>query len=103
MENSKKSIIFVVRKESDMTLLEFLKKETPAEGGCMVCLAKYPSRAFDRNKKEFVSVVKEEYMLVERHTISNGEMFTINKRFHYDYDFTWDEQTPWEILYKKEA
>ena len=86
-----------------MTLLEFLKKETPAEGGCMVCLAKYPSRKLDRNKNEFVSVVKEEYMLVERYTIANGEMFNINKRFFYDYDFTWDETMPWEILYKKES
>ena len=29
-------------------------------------------------------------------------MFTINKRFYYEYEFAWDEQTPWEILYKKE-
>ena len=87
-----------------MTLLDFLKKETPAEGGCMVCLAKYPSRTFDFDKKEYVDVVKEEYMLVERYTISNGEMFNINKRFFYDYDyFTWDETMPWEILYKKEV
>lgn len=85
-----------------MTLLEFLKKETPAEGGCMVCLAKYPSRTFDCNKNEYVSVVKEDYMLVERHKCANGEIWTINKRPYYDYDFTWDETMPWEILYKKE-
>lgn len=86
-----------------MTLLEFLKKETPTYGGCMVCLAMYPFRTFDLDKNEYVDVVKKEYMLVERHKIANGDMFNINKRFYYDYDFTWDEQTPWEILYKKES
>lgn len=86
-----------------MTFNEFLNKETPKEGGCMVCLAKYQEKKFDRNKNEFVPVVKEEYMLVERHKIANGEMFYVNKRFFYDYDFTWDGETPWEILYKKET
>ena len=85
-----------------MTFIEFLNKETPKEGGCMVCLAKYPDNKFDLNKNEFIPAVKEEYMLVERRKIANGDMFYINKRFFYDYDFTWDEQTPWEILYKKE-
>lgn len=71
-----------------MKFEEFLNKETPTEGGCMLCLAKYEDRH------------REEYMLVERLKCANGDIFLINKRFHYDYDFTWDEQTPWEILYK---
>ena len=56
----------------------------------------------DFDLKKEVEKIIEEYMLVERHKCANGYVFTINKRYHYDYDFTWDEQTPWEILYKKE-
>jgi len=70
---------------------EFLDKETPKEGGCMLCLVKYKVNGHP----------KDEYMLVERHKCANGDVFTINKKFDYDYGFMWDEQTPWEILYKK--
>ena len=85
-----------------MTFIEFLNKETPKEGGCMVCLAKYKLKDYNPDIQAYEYHLKEEYMLVERHICANGDMFTINKRFYYDYDFTWDEQTPWEILYKKE-
>lgn len=85
-----------------MTFDEFLNKETPKEGGCMVCLAKYKVKDYNPDIKAYVYDTREEYMLVERQQCINGDMFTINKRFYYDYDFTWDEQTPWEILYKKE-
>jgi hypothetical protein len=85
-----------------MTFNEFLNKETPKEGGCMVCLAKYKVKDYNSDIQAYEYHPKEEYMLVERHKCANGDIFTINKRYYYDYDFTWDEQTPWEILYKKE-
>lgn len=80
----------------NMKFDEFLNKETPNEGGCMLCLAKYN---LDIQAYEYRP--REEYMLVERHKCANGDVFTINKKYHYDYNFAWDEQTPWEILYKK--
>lgn len=86
-----------------MTFEEFLKKETPRDGGCMLCLARYKVRYYDCLDDGYAEKIKEEYMLVERHNIANGDMFNINKRLFYDYDFTWDEQAPWEILYKKES
>ncbi len=86
-----------------MTFEEFLNKETPGYGGCMVCLAKYKIKNYDPNINDYTYKPKEEYMLVERWKIANGDLFIINKRQSYDYDFTWDEETPWEILYKKEA
>lgn len=67
----------------------------------MLCLAKYKVKYYNPVTQAYEYDSKEEYMLVERHGSANGDVFTINKRFHYDYDFTWDEQTPWEILYKK--
>ena len=85
-----------------MTFEEFLNKETPKEGGCMLCLAKYKADEHNSDIRELEHRPREEYMLVERHKCINGDVFTINGRYHYDYDFTWDEETPWEILYKKE-
>lgn len=66
----------------------------------MLCLAKYKVKEYNPGIKEYEERHREEYMLVERLKCANGDMFTINKKFHYDYDFTWNEQTPWEILYK---
>ena len=83
-----------------MTLDEFLDKETPQYGGCMLCLAKYKIKDYDFDTHTSVDKPREEYMLVERHKIANGDMFSVNKRFFYDYDFAWDENAPWEILYK---
>ncbi len=83
-----------------MKFEEFLNKETPKKGGCMLCLAKYKVKGYTHPDIK-ADCYKEEYMLVERHGAANGDVFTINKRFHYDYDFAWDEQAPWEILYKK--
>ena len=84
-----------------MKLLDFLNKETPPDGGCMVCLARYRVKDFDFDSKKEVDKIREEYMLVERRKIMNGDAFTINKRFHYDYDFAWNEDIPWTVLYKK--
>ena len=85
-----------------MELRDFLNKEAPKEGGCMVCLAKYKVMDYNPEIQAYEYNPREEYMLIERHKCANGDIFTINKRFYYDYDFAWDEQTPWEILYKKE-
>ena len=69
----------------------------------MVCLAKYIVKEYNRDIQACEYNPKEEYMLVERHKCANGDIFTINKKYYFDYDFTWDEETPWEILYKKES
>ena len=86
-----------------MTFKEFLDKETPKDGGCMLCIAKYKEKRYDHETEKYIFEPIEDYMLVERKTISNGDMFIINNAFYYDYDFTWDEETPWEILYKREV
>ena len=87
-----------------MTLKEFLDKETPKDGGCMLCLAKYKQKGHDHETEKYIfEPTIEEYMLVERRTISNGDMFLINGRFYYDFDFAWDGETPWEILYKRKV
>lgn len=86
-----------------MTLKEFLNKETPKDCGCMLCLAKYKLKMYDSETGKYIFKPIEDYMLVERRTISNGDVFIINNGFYYDYDFAWDEETPWEILYKREV
>ena len=82
---------------------EFLNKETPKKGGCMVCLARYKQKDYNLDTQADEYIPREEYMLVERHKSTNGDVFTVNKRFHYDYDFTWDETMPWTVLYKREV
>lgn len=86
-----------------MKYTEFLDKETPSYGGCMVCLATYESTKYDDVEHKTVPYEKKEYLLVERHKCANGDIWTINKRPYYDYDFTWEKKVgDWEILYKKE-
>ena len=76
-----------------MNLTEFLNKETPTYGGCMLCFATY------YNKGE-----KTKYLFIERVKSASGDMFIINCRLFYDYNYVWDGKTKdWEILYKKEA
>lgn len=81
-------------------IFDFLLKETPEEGGCMLCLVTY--KIYDYDLKEKKNVLKEwkEYFLIEKHNISNGVMFTINGRFYFDYYFVWENENHWEILYK---
>ena len=89
--------------DSRKEIFDFLMKETPDEGGCMLCLVTYDFSEY--SIKEQKSVVKErkEYFLVQKHKIANGYMFTINGRFFYDYDFIWNDgnKNHWEILYKR--
>ena len=84
---------------------EFLEKETPNEGGCMLCLVTYDFTAYDILERKNVTKEHKDYMLIEKVNISNGDMFTINGRFFYDYSFIWENDNPntWEILYKREV
>lgn len=69
-------------------LEQFLNKETPTYGGCMVC------RAIDENNRQ-------QLLLIERHKFANGDGFTINMRMFYDYDFLWEGKVgDWKILWK---
>ena len=75
-----------------MKLIDFLNKETPTYGGCMLCFATY------HNDGE-----KTKYLLIERVKSTSGDMFIINSRLFYDYNYVWEGKTKdWEILYKKE-
>lgn len=65
---------------------KFLEDNHPGIDECMVCLS--------------VSEKRKEYLLIEKHKIANGFMFTINSRFFYDYNFLWDETGPWKICWK---
>ena len=81
-------------------IFDFLLKETPEEGGCMLCLVTYKVHDYDLKEKKTILKDRTEYFLIEKHNISNGVMFTINKRFFYDYDFVWKNENHWEIIYK---
>lgn len=84
---------------------EFLEKETPNEGGCMLCLVTYNFTNYSILEQKEVTKEHKEYMLIEKRNVSNGVMLTINGRFHFDYDFIWENDNPntWEILYKREV
>ena len=73
-------------KEKINRLNAFLEKEAPTYGGCMVC------KTLNGNRLDF--------LLIERIKIANGDSFFINHSFWYDYDFLWDENNPWKILWK---
>jgi len=73
-----------------MTLKEFLDKECPKEGGCMVV--------------EFQEVGKNNptYLLCERIVTAKSDEFLLNGRFYFDYDFLWEEtEGEWNIIYKR--
>ena len=72
-------------------LADFLEREAPPHGGCMVC------RVTRKERKE------PEFLLVERVQYASGGSFTINHRMFYDYDFVWRENPDWEILWKYEG
>ena len=65
---------------------KFLEDNHPGIGECMVCLS--------------VGEERKEYLLIEKHEIANGFLFTINSRFFYDYDFLWGKTGPWKICWK---
>jgi len=81
----------------------WLLKETPEEGGCMLCLVTYDFKDYSIEEKKYVLKERKEYFLVQKREIANGYMFTMNGRFFYDYDFIWENgnKNNWEILYKK--
>ena len=65
-------------------MYKFLDRECPEEGGCMIVKATKDG--------------KSEFLLAERHTIANGEMFTLNNHLFYDYEFKWSDE--WEVIHK---
>jgi hypothetical protein len=73
-----------------MTLKEFLEYETPHCGGCMVC-------------EVIKDDGKNEFLLIERRRIANGDMFLINGKFFYGYESIWEENSKWKIIFKKIA
>ena len=60
-----------------MKLIDFLNKETPTYGGCMLCFATY------YNDGE-----KTKYLLIERVKSASGDMFikTYTKTYWKNYD-----------------
>ena len=75
-----------------MKLIDFLNKETPTYGGCMLCFATY-----------LIGREETDYLLIERVKLASEDTFIINHKMFYDYDYVWDNKTKdWEILYKKE-
>lgn len=76
---------------------EFLDREVPQEGGCMLC--KVVSKAKKVLTEEEYD--KIDYFVIVRLTIANGFMFLINSRFWYDYKFLFDNE--WEVIYKRHS
>ena len=69
-----------------MGLNQFLREECPPEGGCLLVEAIWNG--------------KVRHFVCKRHTTADDrDMFTINDRLYYDYDFMWDENNPWKILW----
>ena len=86
-----------------MKYKEFLEKETPKDGGCMVCLATYEHREYSSVRHEDIPMEKKRFLLIERHKCVNGFIFTVNGDIYYDYEDMWKNRTKdWEVLYKKE-
>lgn len=72
---------------------DFLERECP-EKGCMVCSVK-------EKRKNVLSGEEREvtnYYIIEKHKIANGNIFNINGRFWYDYEWLFDLE--WKILFK---
>ena len=64
--------------DGKMTYREFLDKETPKEGGCMVCLATYKHTEYNSVRHEDIPIEKNRFLLIERHKCTNGFIFTVN-------------------------
>ena len=73
-----------MNREVTENMRKWLCENVPAEGGCLLA----------KNKNH--------YYLITRFNISNGEMFTINDNFWYDYGFVF-EDGGFEIIYKHEV
>lgn len=70
------------------SLYNFLLRETPNENGCMVCETIFENRI--------------KYLLIERFKDKMGnDIFTINGRFYYDYEYMWDCKNQWKVIFKK--
>lgn len=75
-----------------MTLKEFLLKETP-ENGCMLVETHHSVNKF------FVVERKK----IEKERNDSDEILLVNGRFYYDYEFVWEENSDWKILYKRDS
>lgn len=64
---------------------EFLLKETPEEGGCLLC----------ESKGRF-------YLIIKKYDGNKNPMFLVNYRFSWEYEEEWDENDPWKIIYKNQ-
>lgn len=75
----------------------FLNREVPQEGGCMLC--KVVHKQYRITEEREVDVI--DYLVIERHKTSNGDTFTINDRFWYDYENLFNVE--WEVIYKRHS
>lgn len=75
------------KREKLDSLYNFLEENHPGYGECMLC-------------KTFYKENKTRYLLIEKMKASNGDIFTVNSSFWWDYTFLWDNENPWEILFK---
>lgn len=69
-----------------MKLKEFLDQNHPGVNEAMVC------KSIDEDFSEF--------LLIEKHQVSNGDLYIINSHIYADYNFLWEETGPWQILWK---
>ena len=69
-----------------MKLKEFLDQNHPGINEALVCKS--------------IGEKYSEFLLIEKHKISNGELYIINSHIYSDYDFLWEETGPWEICWK---
>jgi len=73
-------------------LYKFLQDNHPGYDECMVCKCK---------EKDYEGNDKIEYLIIEKHECASGDLFLINTRLWYDYDFKWRDGDPnWEIIFK---
>ena len=70
-------------------MFDFLDKIVPNYGGC--ALIELENESVDSHDR---------YMLAIRIKVSNGDMFLLNGRFFYDYDFKFDSEK-WKLLFQK--
>jgi hypothetical protein len=66
-------------------LAKFLSENHPGDGLCMVC----------KNKKG-------KYFLVEKPGVKGAVRFLINGHFFYDYANMFNDEGPWDIIFKEE-
>ena len=75
---------------------EFLDKNHPGYGECMVCKCVLPTKEGSSNEEQN----KIYYFCIEKHKLSEKmDNYTINWRLWYDFLYFWKGDN-WEIIYK---